>query len=392
MLPRSVMVARGTLLRARGGISSSCRSRIVSAAWLSARSSAGVCTLLRARAGILPACRSRIVSAAWLDARSCAGVATTPSEEKKDTAATSSQEKKDKPAGWGMWFLYFAGGVSGVVWLYYFYKARYSFHQTEILLLEAFSRLPLYYPPDPSESEAVLNSSTDASGLPEDLKMAFCEWFVVTDLEEPDGVTRDDVLELMGELGLNEDAQPAKDFLYRGAGHIEERRRLSCVGLQESLTLYATLTTESAKQLSQPPAEGAPAPEPPKSGAEQSAVLRKKFKRSQTALSGAEVLRQAMAPSGGQAMPNFVSSADPAPERPAAASPEVAAAAPSRAPEEEPGELDEDEDLRLEDVRLARLEAELLGRLERHGNLSPAEESRLADVRHKRSAIKLPAP
>lgn len=334
-----------------------------------------------------------MVSAAWLGARSCAGAATTPSEEKKDSTAAPSQEKKEekKPAGWGMWFVYVASGVGGVVWLYYFYKARYSFHQTEILLLEAFSRLPFYYPPDPSESESVVNSSTDASGLPEDLKTAFCEWFVVTDLEEPDGVTRDDVLELMGELGLNEEAQPAKDFLYRGAGHIEERRRLSCVGLQESLTLYATLTTESAKQLGQTPAEGAPAPAPPKSGAEQLEVLRKKFKRSQTALSGAEVLRQAMAPSGGQTMPNFASSADAAPERPAGATPEVAAA-PLRAPEEDPGELDEDEDLRLEDVRLARLEAELLGRLERHGNLSPAEESRLADVRQKRSAMKLQAP
>eukprot|EP00930_Biecheleria_cincta_P089487 TRINITY_DN78805_c0_g1_i1.p1 TRINITY_DN78805_c0_g1~~TRINITY_DN78805_c0_g1_i1.p1 ORF type:complete len:381 (-),score=83.99 TRINITY_DN78805_c0_g1_i1:60-1115(-) len=346
-------------------------------------------SLLRATASILPTCRWRMVSAAWGGARRY--VAGDAGAVASNPTPTPSEEKKDKKTGWGMFLVYVASGISGVVWLYYFYKARYSFHQTEILLLDAFSRLPLYYPPDSSESEAVMNSSTDSSGLPEDLKMAFCEWFVVTDLEEPDGVTRDDVLELMGELGLNEDAQPAKDFLYRGAGHIEERRRLSCVGLQESLTLYASLTAESAKQQTKEPTEGAPALALPKSGAEQLEVLRRKFRRSQSALTGAEVLRQAMASPIGPAAANLDSPTTPAPERPAAVAPE-AAAAPLRAPEEDPGELDEDEELRFEDVRLARLEAELLGRLERHGNLSPAEESRLADVRQKRTAIKSQAP
>eukprot|EP00913_Durusdinium_trenchii_P004274 g3962.t1 len=40
------------------------------------------------------------------------------------------------------------------------------------------------------------------------------------------------------------------------------------------------------------------------------------------------------------------------------------------------------------ELRLARLEEELLGRLERLGSLSLAEESRLNDIRHQRSALK----
>eukprot|EP00434_Breviolum_minutum_P024339 symbB.v1.2.021494.t1/scaffold1806.1/size131321/9 len=162
------------------------------------------------------------------------GTSSSSSKAQVESASSTSEEKKeDKPMGWGIFFAYMGCGVATVSFLYYFYKARYSFHQTEILIVDALRRLPMYWPPSPHDGE--INARTDAEGLPEDIKLAFCEWFVVTDLEEAKGVTRDDVLELMHELGYSDKAQPAKDFLFRGEGHIEEKRRLTCAALQEMI-------------------------------------------------------------------------------------------------------------------------------------------------------------
>ncbi|CAJ1396035.1 unnamed protein product [Effrenium voratum] len=63
-----------------------------------------------------------------------------------------------------------------------------------------------------------------------------------------------------------------------------------------------------------------------------------------------------------------------------------ASATPSEAPEE-PAALEESEHRLLEERRLARLEEELLARLDR-GSLSPAEESRLNDIRRQRADLK----
>lgn len=277
--------------------------------------------------------------------------------------------------GWGIFFAYMGCGVATLSFLYYFYKARYSFHQTEILIVDAVRRLPLYWPPPPRAGE--MNSRTDAEGLPEEIKLAFCEWFVVTDLEEAKGVTRDDVLELMHDLGYSDKAQPAKDFLFRGEGHIEEKRRLTCVGLQESLTLLCALRADAQKKLSQEPKEGEDPPLVPKSDADALDLLRRKFRRSASVLNSAEQLRQATA-----GVPVL-----PTPAESDVATSDVEA---ETAPEEvaEPKDIDESEDRRLEDLRLARLEDDLLNRLERLGSLSLAEESRLNDLRRQRAALK----
>eukprot|EP00439_Symbiodinium_sp_Y106_P001143 s2063_g1.t1 len=180
-----------------------------------------------------------------------------------------SSEKKEEPKsmGWGLFLGYLSSGIGSVVFLYYFYKARYSLHQTEILLLEAFRRLPLYWPAGPKPAE--VNSRWEAEGLPEDIKLAFCEWFVVTDLEEPKGVTRDDVLELFNELGLREEAQPAKDS-----------------------PAYRDFTFCQAKGEEPPP--------PPKSDGIALEILKRKFRRVDSVLSSARRLRDA---AGGPGMP-----------------------------------------------------------------------------------------
>lgn len=282
-------------------------------------------------------------------------------------------EKKEEPKsmGWGLFLGYLSSGIGSVVFLYYFYKARYSLHQTEILLLEAFRRLPLYWPAGPKPAE--VNSRWEAEGLPEDIKLAFCEWFVVTDLEEPKGVTRDDVLELFNELGLREEAQPAKDFLYRGEGHIEEKKRLACVGLQESLTLMSALRTHYGKQREVAEAKGEEPPPPPKSDGDALEILKRKFRRVDSVLSSARRLRDA---AGGPGMPadspEGMSGASAATMTPVMPLPQ---AAPGEVQLQDCADLDETDDTQLEDARLRRKEDELLSRRDRLGTLSPAEEA-----------------
>ncbi|CAK9032945.1 unnamed protein product [Durusdinium trenchii] len=197
-------------------------------------------------------------------------------------------EEESKSMGWGMFFAYFACGAGTVSFLYYFYKAKYSFHQTEILIVDAFR-------------------------------------FVVTDLEEPKGVSRDDVrrpstarspaawaiglfswrktpstqevpqlvLELISELGYSEKA----DFLYRGEGHIEDWG-----ALLESLTLLCALRADAETKLAKPqePKEGEDPMPQPKSDAEALEILKRKFRRAASVLNsqGAEQLRAWQATAG----------------------------------------------------------------------------------------------
>jgi len=292
--------------------------------------------------------------------------------------------------GWGRFALYGTSGFAGLVFLYYFYKAKYSFHRTELLLLERWRTLPLYPPPGPPIAEE--NSRVDPMGLPHDLVDALAEWFVSTDLQEPGGVTRDDVLELFRELGFGEEEPPCKDFLMRGEGQLEERRRLSGAGLQESVALLAKLALPGGP-------DEAGAPRQPRVGRESVELLRRKLARAGSVLSAASALQKAMQTPAAAALPP-----PPATDGPAVlpVSPEVALPAPGPAPvpaaqphvgvdagsssEAEDG-VDDAHHRRMEAARLERMEAELVARLERMGSLSPAEEARLRNVRERRAAL-----
>ncbi|CAK9053742.1 [Pyruvate dehydrogenase (acetyl-transferring)] kinase isozyme 4 [Durusdinium trenchii] len=190
------------------------------------------------------------------------------------------EREESKSMGWGMFFAYFACALASM--------AKYSFHQTEILIVDAFR-------------------------------------FVVTDLEEPKGVSRDDVrrpstarspaawaiglfswrktpstqevpqlvLELISELGYSEKA----DFLYRGEGHIEDWG-----ALLESLTLLCALRADAETKLAKPqePKEGEDPMPQPKSDAEALEILKRKFRRAASVLNsqGAEQLRAWQATAG----------------------------------------------------------------------------------------------
>ncbi|CAE8677982.1 unnamed protein product, partial [Polarella glacialis] len=287
---------------------------------LGAAASAALARSLRRRwraTGVLHSLSSRCEPRLLL-LRSAATVAPSSADSANATAATSTEataaakpegaavssadspgtgEKKEekpekKPMGWGMFMVYVSGGIGGLTFLYYFYKANYSLHKTEILMLEAFRQLPLYSPPGPSTAE--LNSRLDGTDLPQDLVQGLAEWFVAIDLQEPGGVSRDDVLELMGEFGFGEEEKPAKDFLFRGEGQIEERRRLTCAGLQETVTLVTDLVANEAKKIEKEKNEvpDPDFPEPPrkipKSMPEMVTVLEAKLKRTSFSMNSTE--------------------------------------------------------------------------------------------------------
>lgn len=273
--------------------------------------------------------------------------------------------------GWGRFFLYLTGGVSSLTFLYYFHKAKYSLHKTELLLLDRWRRLPLYPPPGPPP--AARNSTLDGEGLDVDFVEAFAEWFVYTDLQDPNGVTRDDVLELLKELGFEEQEKPAKDFLYRGEGHIEERKRLSGAGLQESLSLVAKLALPDGKDSDTPSRLKPEAVE----------ILKRKRRSAASVVDGASALRQMVQP-----LPTLQVPVPPADSGPAA-EPSAETRADSAVDSEQKVDtgLEELQQHQLEVARLARIEETLMARLERQGSLSPAEESRLQETRARRAAL-----
>jgi len=297
-----------------------------------------------------------------------------PAIETKDTK--DSNKDDDKPISWARFFLYIGSGISGLIFLYYFRKANYSLHQTEVLLLEKMRRLPLYPPPQRSAGEQ--NGKLDGCGLPPDLVIAFAEWFVHTDLQEAGGVVRDDVLEICKELGLDDEHKAAKDFLMRGEGQIEEKRRLTGAGLQESVTLLSKMAL---------PEDGSPC----LVGEAGVALLRSRLpQRGRSVMDSAIALQQLQ---GGGAVPgDGAGRVAPPPTAalpsllPKSQSSSVAATA-AAASEESVGAVEESELRRLEDARLARVEEGLLARLTRQGTLSPAEEARLQNVREQRSKL-----
>lgn len=291
--------------------------------------------------------------------------------------------------GWLGKTLYGILGVSGLVFVYHFHQAEYGLHRTELLLLERFRALPFYRLPEPPRAEA--NGSLDQQRLPPDLAIAFAEWFIHTDLQEAGGVVRDDILELFKELGLDEEHKSAKDFLHRGDGQLEEHRRLTGAGLQESITLLSKMSL---------PEDGSPCTV----GAEGVQLLRKKLKvpRAPSVADGAQALQQAMsigstagegaleaaaAQAAAEVSPPAPSFAEPEPAAPTPPTSQPAPAALGFGQADDPVEVDDGALRQFEDARLARVEGELLAKLSRQGSLSPAEESRLQDIRHQRTQL-----
>eukprot|EP00928_Gymnodinium_smaydae_P047110 TRINITY_DN31425_c0_g1_i1.p1 TRINITY_DN31425_c0_g1~~TRINITY_DN31425_c0_g1_i1.p1 ORF type:complete len:418 (-),score=104.77 TRINITY_DN31425_c0_g1_i1:62-1237(-) len=327
-------------------------------------------------------------SAAATPAASAAPAESSSSGEAKPEKKEKEEEKK---SGWGTFLLYLTSGVSSVIVLWHFYKAEYSFHKTEILLVESWRGLPFYWPP--GESVAAKNSRIDPEGLHPDVVDAFVQWFLANDLRQPEGVLRDDVLDLVDELGFSEKEKPIRDFLMRGGGELEEHRRLTGAGLQESISLLAQLARLP------PPAEGEAAR--PEVGAAATALFKRKIGGVASVSAGASALMQAIQqPPAAAMLPS--ASAAPTPQSPAAvaaAMPTGAAAAQAAAASrasvasssssstEAEGNFDEALQRRMEDARLARQEEELTARLQRNGSLSPAEEARLGDVRRKRATL-----
>lgn len=272
--------------------------------------------------------------------------------------------------GWGKFFMYAGSGVGGLTFAYFFYKANFSIHQTELLILRALRRLPLYPPPGPSVAER--NTSLDPEGLPPDLVQAFLEWFVVTDAKLELGVTRDDLLELLEELGITEEEKTCRDFLLRGEGHLEERKRFTGCGLQESLSLLGQLYRLPCDS------EGVP-----RLGPEATELLRRKVQGASGSASPFHFFPPPAASAAAQDanVLGFGSGAGVGLPGGVAASPAI--------PDEvsDPLGMDEAEHQLLEAKRLERLERNLIAKLERLGSLSPAEEAHLREIRLQLSAL-----
>jgi len=305
--------------------------------------------------------------------RTMATLSKIPSEgmhsESKQQQGQKAEKEKEERMGWGRFSLYGISTVAGLTFLYYFWRSKYSLHQTELLLLERWMTLPLYAPPGPTTAE--LNAKVDPKCLPHDMVDALAEWFIATDLRELGGISRDDVLELFRDLGFDEDHAACKEFLNRGEGQLEERRRLSGVGLQESIDLLAKLAL----------AEGASPGSSPdhRVGREAVEQLKRRSRGLSSMLQNASVLQQAMqAPVGfasAEAVPALASVTNTTSKQVQSFS------------EEEQADIDDAEHKRMEHARLTRLEASLLAQLERIGTLSLAEEARLRNVREQLAAL-----
>eukprot|EP00747_Dinoflagellata_sp_TGD_P211480 gnl/TRDRNA2_/TRDRNA2_84724_c0_seq1.p1 gnl/TRDRNA2_/TRDRNA2_84724_c0~~gnl/TRDRNA2_/TRDRNA2_84724_c0_seq1.p1 ORF type:complete len:423 (+),score=101.36 gnl/TRDRNA2_/TRDRNA2_84724_c0_seq1:88-1269(+) len=338
---------------------------------------------------------------------------------KADKAKKEREDEKKKPMGWTKFFGYLGSGVGGLTFCWFFYKANYSLHKTEILITEAFMQLPLYPPPGPSLAEK--NSTVNGGELQADLVTAVAEWFSSVDLQSPEGVTRDDVLELFREMGLCDDQDKlVKDFLAKGEGRLEERRRFSVCSIQEVVTLLDKLSDparlakiaeqkkEQAEQSEQSESENATPAALPTDNAEQRPALvgdaavqhvRRKLQGMSSFLPGASAMMQMS-----QVAPALTEVAAAASEEAsiqgrrsaatgAASSPGTMSFLPSTPPSSlkstasDPASevgLDDEQQRQFEVSRLSRIERQLLDRLERVGSLSPAEEARLADVRQQK--------
>lgn len=270
--------------------------------------------------------------------------------------------------GWPTFFFYISGGISGTIFLYYLYKAKGNLHKTEVLLLAAFRRLPLYYPPGPSPASK--NSELDFKGLPEELAMEFAQWFLAVDLREPEGVTRDLILELLTDLGFDESEKACKNFVLRGDGQLEEEKRMSAVSLQASVRLLSELLLPEADRDEEDNARRTSLM-PSETVSSTLQALKRRRGALESFVDKASALQASMFSMQGSKTSNNSDSPLSPPETLDAFD----------------DGFDETQQNRMEVSRLERVEEGLLKNLEQRGSLSPAEESRLSETRNRKAAL-----
>jgi len=295
--------------------------------------------------------------------------------------ATSDPPKEDKKAkGWPPLWSKVLSVISGIFFLYYFYQAGGDIEKTRSLLYERYVSLPFYWPPETRTQKAAKLTTFDTQGLPSALAQAFMDWFVASDAQSIEGITRGSIIELMRDLGLGSDGCLAfTAFLQLGAGLLDDDR-LTSPGLQESISLLSQLVL---------------APEKPRRGDElDKATARLKQKLGGSSITGFGPLM------GLRQAPDFSKLAPPHPavrgHTPEAAGADSASSANAAlraraliANDDEDDEvgLDEGQYRRMEDNRLRRIEGTLLQQLERNGTLTSAEEVRLNEVRRQRQDL-----
>lgn len=334
---------------------------------------ARLCTAWTLRAGAARACAT--VAAPQAHAMQSAKVSGADAAGGSSGAsAGAAQSEEKKPMGFGMILFWTFTGIGCIFFAYYFKQAKYSLARTEAILLDRCRLLPFYWPPSPKQSAK--NSLLDDCGLPHDVMIAFTEWFIINDLHRPEGVNRDDILELLRELGFEESDPACKAFLARAVGH-SERSRLSGCGLQEALELLAEVAVPVDARGG---AWGSsrPALIRERLGPEAAELLKRKCGGVSPVLSSISWMQQAMtSPSGARASSSTVPFAAPT------------APAFGRAGDmSEVDDMDEETHRQLEVARLERIEAKIMQRLQRAGELTPAEEGRLRDAREQLARLK----
>lgn len=190
----------------------------------------------------------------------------TPGETVPRAEETSPLPKEDasvkKPMTFGRFLLYATGAVSGSIFSYYFYQSGFNLHNTEIAISRKLAELPFYYPPGPGAAEK--NTRLPDVSIPESLVGEISGWFIYQDTAAKNGVRRNNILDLFGELGLcdpekekNTDflsvgdeefrksiTRSVNSFVERGRGRLTEYKRQSGVSIQETIELLNELVLE----------------------------------------------------------------------------------------------------------------------------------------------------
>lgn len=283
----------------------------------------------------------------------CRKASQKPKSFSTSSAAAASDDSDEPLVRWGIVSMYVSGIVFGIVFAWHFRKAKYDLHQTDLLLLETWKRLPLCPALEPSEAE--LLSRIDAGMSNTEVTKLFSEWFVSMDAYSG-GITREGILQLVEELGFNKEDKACQAFLMYGEGRTMEQRRRSGAGLQESVGLLELLGVQGDEAVN---------------------LLRAKLGSGKFLPGDGKFLFD-----GGSSMFNAVTSAAGSTQ----------SILPGRAPPLLP-ELTTDDDIDareyigLERARLARAQDALLKQRERRGSLLPGEESRLRDLQEQLAAL-----
>lgn len=193
--------------------------------------------------------------------RAAEPIASNPQAENSDKGQDqpNADPEVKRPMTFGRFLLYAAGAVSGGTFLYYFYQTGFNLHKTEIAISRKLAELPFYWPPGPGE--AAVNTTMPAVTVPQGLVDQLSAWFIYQDTALKDGVSRSDVLDLFGEMGLVDPekesdtsfqsvgdeefrksvAKTVTSFIEKGRGRLNEYKRQSGVSLQETVQLLDDL-------------------------------------------------------------------------------------------------------------------------------------------------------